>query len=117
VSDTLRALEGLLAEAFASGDPVRVLREARAAGRVRGALADALDGVDEDGVELSGLLVAKLRFERLVQGSGRAREWFERDPQAFTAAFKRYLRAEPPREAFPGQEGRRFETWLAAEKP
>ena len=112
MSEPLRVLEEVLAEAFAGDDPLRILREARSTGRLDERFASALDQVDADGVELSGLLVAKLRFERLVQGSGFVREWFERDPQGFTDAFKRYRRAEPPLETFPGGEGRRFEEWF-----
>ena len=47
-------------------------------------------------VLFTALIVARLRFERLLHGSVRARDDFDRDPRAFTATFKRYHRAVPP---------------------
>jgi len=64
------------------------------------------------GVDVSRRLVAKLRFERLMHGSSRAREWFERDPADFTRAFQAYRAAVPAKAWFPLEEARDFTAWL-----
>ena len=82
-------------------------------------LRKRLSSVDPDGVQLTSIIVARLRFERLIQGSNRARAWFEEDPRAFTKAFKRYHTTVAARATFPSQEARAFEAWLdnAGEPP
>lgn len=74
-----------------------------------------LEAIDEDGLRISALLVAKLRFERVMNGSARAADWFQRDPEAFTHAFRRYHTTVAPTELMPGLEGRHFERWLDAD--
>lgn len=69
---------------------------------------------DADGLTISGLLVRKLRFERICRGDSKAEEWFERDPQRFVEAFKVYNHEVPPREYFPRQEAEAFRAWCAA---
>lgn len=68
-------------------------------------------GADEDGERMTALLVARLRFERLLQGSREASAWFERDPAAFSAAFRRYHEGVPPTAFFPPQEAALFLEW------
>lgn len=68
-------------------------------------------GVDRDGFALTALLIRKLRFERICRGSKRVEEWFERDPEAFTNAFRAYDAEVPPREYFPRQEADAFIAW------
>lgn len=64
-----------------------------------------------DGVRIAALLVAKLRFERLLRGSSEIDAAFERDPQRFTEAFRRY-HEEVPLTAFdPLAEVRAFSAW------
>jgi hypothetical protein len=58
-------------------------------------------------------LVTKLRFERLMQGSRRAGEWFGRDAAGFTEAFRRYHAAVPPTATDPRAEAALFDAWLA----
>jgi len=70
-----------------------------------------LKHADVDGVSLTGLLVRKLRFERICRGDETAEAWFERDPRGFTEAFKRYNREVPPRDYFPRQEAETFRRW------
>jgi hypothetical protein len=62
---------------------------------------------------MSALLVVELRFERLVQGSAHANEWFAIDPEAFTRAFHAYHREVPANATHPRAEGAAFERWLA----
>jgi hypothetical protein len=69
------------------------------------------------GIELTALLVARLRFERLMQGSREASALFERDPAGFVALFRAYHREVAPSVYFPAQEGRLFTAWLAARPP
>ena len=114
--EALRRLERAQAEAMRADDPVRSLEEAaqrepepEIAERLRAAAAD------RDGLELSCLMVARLRFERLVQGSQRAAEWFERDPASFAQAFRRFHAATPMRGLFPWEHARDFEAFLERE--
>jgi hypothetical protein len=110
------AADHALAEAHAAAalrapDPVAALgavaRDAELPGDLRAAYAAA----DPDGVRIAALLVAKLRFERLLRGSDRAAAWFERDAAGFTATFRRYHREVPPSAFWPSEEARCFESW------
>ncbi|HEX5136462.1 MAG TPA: hypothetical protein VFY93_05800 [Planctomycetota bacterium] len=116
MSDALRRFDRAIADALTAADPVEALRAA-AAGDWPPELRDALAAAaaQEDGVRLTGLLVVKLRFERLVQGSRRAGEWFDRDPKGFTDAFRRYHAAVPPTAADPRAEAALFERWCDAQ--
>lgn len=99
--------DGAWARAFLAADPIG------AVGALIGAAALA-DERQQDGVRTAALLIAKLRFERLLNGDdGSVVAEFERGPAAFAAKFKRYHRAvlptswHPPGEAalwrsFPG---------------
>jgi len=107
-------LETLLARALLSADPWGTLISARADPSLPQDLREHLAAIDEDGLRISGLLVAKLRFERVMNGSRRAAEWFERDPESFTTAFRRYHTMQPSLEQWPGLEGQQFERWLDA---
>ncbi len=108
-------LERALARAMASNEPLDTLKREAAA-----LPADAralLERADPDGVRLGQLLVSKLRFERICRGDKRFEAWFERDPKAFTDAFKRYNVEVPPREYFPQQEAEAFLAWLERVAP
>lgn len=70
----------------------------------------------EDGFHLAAMLIARLRFERLVRLSAPARAWFERDPRAFTRAFRRYHGANPPAAGGVWDEGQRFARWCAGQE-
>ncbi len=65
----------------------------------------------------TALLVARLRFERLMQGSTEASALFERDPVGFAELFRAYHREVAPNVFFPAQEGRLFAAWLATRPP
>lgn len=109
-SGELERYERALAEALTAADPRVVLDALTPDERVHFA------GFDLDGLGVTALIVARLRFERLLHGSVRARDDFDRDPRAFTATFKRYHRAVPPVTTFPSEEARAFERWLSAEE-
>ncbi|MGK3988670.1 hypothetical protein WME99_36840 [Sorangium sp. So ce136] len=109
-----------MARAMTAADPVAALRAAAADPALPAALRRALRGADEDGVRMSALLVARLRFERLLRGSPEAEAWFDRDPAAFSEAFRRYNAEVPPAAFFPAGEARLFRGWVvrgAGEEP
>jgi hypothetical protein len=108
------ALEQILADALRAPDPVAALRAAAGRPGVPAALRRALVNADEDGVRMSALLVARLRFERLIQGSREAARWFEEDAAGFAAAFRCYHEAVPESSFFPQGEALLFEEWLRA---
>ena len=103
--------EAVVAEAMTAPDPVAVMARAARDRRLPAALRRALGAASEDGVRLAALLVARLRFERLLRGSPDAEAWFERDPEGFAAAFRRYHAEVPPTAGFPPDEARLFQRW------
>ena len=109
--DDLRRFQELVADALTSDDPVAVLKAARV--QLPRELAEAVDAADRDGVEMTALLVARLRFERLMQGSRHAIDWFDRDPADFAAAFRRYHVEVRPTAHDPREENRLFSAWCA----
>jgi hypothetical protein len=109
--------EKLLARAMSAPDPAAALRRASRARRLSPALRRALAAADPDGVRMAALLVARLRFERLLRGSPEAEAWFDRDPEDFAAVFGRYHAEVPPAAFFPPAEGRLFRGWLARRPP
>ena len=60
---------------------------------------------------LEQALIAKLRFERLVQGSPDAAAWFERDTPSFVRAFRAYDAQVPPTAFFANEEAQLWEAW------
>jgi hypothetical protein len=109
----LEAVEVLLSRALLADDPGRELRAAIADPSTPAGVRAQLEAIDEDGLRIAGLLVTKLRFERLMNGSQRAALWFETDPRGFTDAFRAYHAAVAPTEMFPSFEARHFDAWLA----
>jgi len=67
--------------------------------------------VDADGVRMTALIVARLRFERLLRGSPEAEASFDRDPAAFADSFARYHAEVPPRAIFPADEAALYDAW------
>ncbi|WP_441289359.1 hypothetical protein ACSRUE_00815 [Sorangium sp. KYC3313] len=106
--------EALVARAMTAEDPVAALRAAAEDPALPPTLRRALLDADEDGVRMSALLVARLRFERLLRGSPEAEAWFDRDPAEFSAAFRRYHAEVPPTAFFPPGEARLFRRWIEA---
>lgn len=107
-------LERALAEALRAEDPARALARLRADGRFGPEIAARLARVDDDGFRIAALLVARLRFERLMQGSPRASQWFDDDPADFAAAFRRYHAEVTPTAHFPAGEAELFAAWADA---
>jgi hypothetical protein len=100
-----------------SPDPVAAIRRAAADKTLPPQIQKILKKLaagQEDGVRMTALLVARLRFERLIQGSLEAGAWFERDPAGFSAAFRRYHHDVPPTALFPPQEAQLFHEWQRA---
>jgi hypothetical protein len=90
--------EKQLAAAMRARDPVAAMRAIHPA-------------VDADGVRMTALLVARLRFERLMRGSPEAEASFDRDAAAFARDFARYHAEVPPRAFFPVDEAALFVAW------
>lgn len=90
--------EKQLAAAMRARDPVAAVRALH-------------PGADADGVRLTALLVARLRFERLMRGSPEAEASFDRDPATFARDFQRYHAEVPPRAFFPAEEAALFRAW------
>jgi hypothetical protein len=109
VSFDLQHFEKIYADVVLSVDPEAAI--AALAEQDRALFA----AFDRDGLRISSLIVARLRFERLIHGSSKAGDWFERDARAFTQAFKRYHASVVPVATFPGDEARAFEAWLATQ--
>jgi hypothetical protein len=107
----LARFEALLAAALTAPNPVAALRAAARSAELSPDLRARLAGADPDGVGISALLVVRLRFERLLNGSRAAAEWFEHDPAEFAAAFKRYHTSVPPCAFLPSAEARAFDAW------
>ncbi len=103
--------EQLVARALTSPDPALALRRAARDRRLDADTRRRLASADEDGVRLSALLVARLRFERLLRGSPDAEDFYDADPEAFTEAFRRYHHEVPPTAFFPPAEAALWIAW------
>ncbi len=105
-------VERVLADILRHPDPAAALREALADQGLSSDLRHMLEAIDPDGLRLSAMLAARLRFERLVQGSRKSATWFRDDAAGFAEAFRRYHADVPPRATFPAGEASQFEAWL-----
>jgi hypothetical protein len=115
VSKDIASGERALAKALVAADPVAALRRAAEAGDLPPGWTERVGSPDEDGLRLTALLVAKLRFERLMRGSRRAEDWFDHDPAGFAEAFRRYHAEVLPTEFMPAGEARLFAEWSELE--
>ena len=111
MTDDALATERLLAGLLRAPDPAAALSAAIDDPSTSPELKAALQAVEPDGLRMTALLVARLRFERLMQGSRQAGDWFLRDPQTFTQAFRRYHVEVPPTAFFPASEASLFDAW------
>jgi hypothetical protein len=105
--------EEVVARAMTAPDPVGALRAAAEDPALPPGLRRGLRAADEDGIRMAALLVARLRFERLLRGCPEAEAWFDRDPADFAAAFRAYHAAVAPTAFFPPGEARLFRRWRA----
>ncbi len=103
--------ERIVAAAMTAPDPVGALRRAARARGLDADLRARLLGADADGLRMSALLVARLRFERLLRGSAEAEAFYETDPAGFTATFRRYHQSVPPSAFFPREEAALWEAF------
>ena len=92
------------------------LRGAQAPSVTDRQLHSFIEGLDSDSIDLSAVLVLRLRFERLLQGSSEAGAWFETDPGSFAREVRRFHRATPLTATFPAEEADLFLRWCAAEE-
>ena len=106
------SFERLYARALLQLDPVEALRRLARDGRVAASTRQKLARVDEDGVRLTALLVARLRFERLLRGSPEAERWYDEDPASFTEAFRRYHAEVRPTAFSPPAEAKLWATFV-----
>jgi hypothetical protein len=107
--ESIARLQAVLADALLAPDPAAFVRDAA----VQPDADPALRAIDADGLCIAALLVAKLRFQNLMNASRTAAEWFERDGAGFTAVFKRYHREVPPASLDPWGERDQFAAWCA----
>jgi hypothetical protein len=77
-------------------------------------LGSGLQHAHEDGFRIAALLVARLRFERLLHGSRTAGQAFEDDARTFTERFRLYHVAVPACATTPAEEAEQFEHWERA---
>lgn len=100
----------LLLEVLRAPDPLSALRAALAR-EDDPELIRAWEWLDPAGLQLTSLIVKRLRFERILQGAGRFREEFDADPGAFTERFRAYDAASPSSTPWPQEEARAFAAW------
>ena len=110
----MKAFERRMVEILTAGDPERALRTAASDRKLPAALRRAFAAADPDGVRLAALLVARLRFERLLRACPEAAQAFEVDAASFAADFRRYHAEVPPTEFFPLGEAMLYRSWLTA---
>ena len=108
-AESYARFEAVVAKAMTALDPVAALETASKDPELPSDLR-----VDADGVRLTALLVAKLRFERLLRGCSEAADWFDEDPEGFSGVFRRYHHQVTPLAFFPPEEARQFLSWLRA---
>jgi hypothetical protein len=111
VSRAYARFERVLAEAMQADDPAQALRAASRDRALDARTRGLLGQIDPDGARLAALLVARLRFERLMRGSPEAELWFDTAPEEFAQAFRRYHREVPPTAFFPPGEAALFRAW------
>ncbi len=110
------AYEGLLLEVLGAVDPMEAIAQISSDARVAPAHRAAVAGLaqDRDGLRLSTLLIARLRFERLLQGSDAAHRWFDLDPQGFSQAFRAYVDHVPASAFLPLDEAALWAAWRSS---
>lgn len=100
------AWEARLAAALRGDDPI---------GEVSLLASQIGTTVDPRGVRIAALLIARLRFERVVQGSPRGEAEFTEDPRTFTDAFRRYHAQVPATSRDAAEEWAAFDAWRRGE--
>jgi hypothetical protein len=103
--------EKSLAIALTAADPVRAVRRLGRDPRLPMPLRRNLRKVRGPNIEMCALLIARLRFERLLRGCPEAEAWFEENPATFAVAFRRYHAEVRPTAFFPPDEATLFRGW------
>ena len=106
--------ERRLVEILLARDPEQALRAAAADRGLPASVRKAFAGASADGVRMAALLVARLRFERLMRGCPEAAQAFEAEPGKFATSFRRYHAEVPPTAFFPAAEASLFRAWVSA---
>jgi hypothetical protein len=105
----LKELQRVLIRALTGNAPLETLKKEAAA--LSPEDRAAVERLDPEKFLMTSLLVRKLRFERICRGDTEAEEWFARDPERFTEAFRAYNAEVPPTEFFPRPEALAFRAW------
>jgi hypothetical protein len=104
----------VLLKALHGEDPVAALhRQLEQADDLSAQERDWLWQLSGDGLIVTGLLLQKLRFERLTRADPELAALFAEQPRQFVQLFQAYQSAIPPRTYFPSQEAERFRRWQA----
>ncbi len=108
-------LQERMCAALRSRDPAAAFRAIADDPALDASLAAAVRAANARGVAITALIVAKLRFERLMNCSRVAIDWFERDGAAFARAFRAWHESTPPGVVSPAADARSFEAFVARE--
>jgi len=111
----MKAFERKMVAILTAPDPGAALQSAAADRTLPAELRRAFARAYPDGVRLAALLVARLRFERLLRACPEAAAEFDADAAAFAARFRRYHAEVPPTAFFPSAEAALYRTWLGAQ--
>jgi hypothetical protein len=109
----VKAFERRLAAVLLAPDPAAALAAAARDRALPPALRRAFAQANPDGVRIAALLVARLRFERLLRACPEAEAAFDADPARFTKVFRRYHHAVAPTAFFPAAEAALFRAWIS----
>ena len=110
----LLRFEEAVAAAFRNADPTAAFRAIENDVELPASLREAARTPQSRGIEISALLIIRLRFERLIQTSSRASAWYDSQPREFTQTFRDYHRSVPSSTEFGMREARDFDTWCCA---
>ncbi|MDX2020044.1 MAG: hypothetical protein SF187_07365 [Deltaproteobacteria bacterium] len=103
--------ENILVHVLRARDPQGALASAIKALDDQHPLRAALAAINTDGLRMSALLVARLRFERLLRGSKEYRADWQLDPNSAAARFSAYHEASPLLAFSPKEEAKLFHAW------
>ena len=112
-----RRYEQVIARILRSPDPQMELSARQKDRRLSRGLRNLLLGIDAAGLRITALLVARLRFERLLHGCPEAAQWFDKDTAVFADAFRCYHDEVPPTAWTPQQEAALWRRWTVTRAP
>lgn len=103
--------EAILAQVIRARDPEAALCAAITALHAQHPVRAFLAPINKDGLRMSALLVARLRFERLLRGSRPFQRDWQREPAAAASRFSAYHEATPLLAFSPRDEANLFAAW------